>query len=251
MIVTAYKTPKIVVGSDLFATLDVCLSKLQKESIVVVTSKIVSICQGRVIKNDGTVDKRKLIRREAQLYMEEENSTKWGIVLTVKNDTLIASSGIDESNGNGYFILWPKNLQKTAAGIWNHLRKKHHVKRSGVIICDSHTTPLRWGVTGIGIGWCGFEPLNNYINTPDIFGRKLHVTKASVMDGLAAAAVAVMGEGNEQTPLAVITDVPFVRFTDRPPTPSEIKALHISMTEDIFSPLVNSPLWKKGGQKLR
>ncbi len=52
MIVTAYKTPKIVVGSDLFATLDACLPKLQEGMVVVVTSKIISICQGRVVKND-------------------------------------------------------------------------------------------------------------------------------------------------------------------------------------------------------
>lgn len=249
MIVTAYKTSKIVVGSDLFKILDSYLPKIHEKSLVVITSKIVSICQGRVVKNDGTIDKRRLIRREAQLYMEEENLTKWGIVLTVKNDTLIASSGIDESNGNGYFILWPKDIEKTASAIWNYVRAKHHLKHMGVIIADSHTTPLRWGVTGIGIGWCGFEPLNNYIGQPDIFGRLLHVTKASVLDGLASSAVLVMGEGKEQTPLSVITDVPFVRFTDHPPTRTEIKALHISMKEDIFSPLLNTPLWKNGGDR--
>lgn len=248
MIVRAFRTPKIIVGANLFQVLDTCLPKLTEKSVVVVTSKIVSIYQGRVVKNDGSIDKHDLIRRESQLYMEEENVKKWGIVLTVKNDTLIASSGIDESNGNGYFILWPKDVEKTTSDIWKYLRVNHHLKHVGVIITDSHTTPLRWGVTGIGIGWCGFEPLNSYIDTPDIFGRNLHVTKAGVLDGLAAAAVTVMGEGNEQTPLSVITDVPFVRFTDRPPTRTEIKALHISMKEDIFSPLVNSPLWKKGGQ---
>ncbi len=248
MIVTAYNTPKIVVGSDLLKTLDTCLPRLTENSVVVVTSKIISICQGRVIKNDGTIDKHDLIHREAQLYMEEQNSRKWGITLTVKNDTLIASSGIDESNGNGYFILWPENIPKTASDIWNHLRATYHLKHVGVIISDSHTTPLRWGVTGIGIGWCGFEPLNNYIDQPDIFGRLLHVTKASVLDGLAAAAVLAMGEGKEQTPLAVIQDIPFVRFLERAPTHTEIKSLHISVTEDIFSPLINSPLWKKGGR---
>jgi len=247
MIVKAYKTPKIVVGADIFRTLDECLPKLSENSIVVITSKIISICQGRVVKNDGTIDKKDLIRRESQLYMEEENSHKWGIVLTVKNDTLIASSGIDESNGNGYFILWPKDIEKTATDIWNYLRVKQQLKHIGVIITDSHTTPLRWGVTGIGISWCGFAPLKNYIDQPDIFGRLLHVTKASVLDGLAASAVLVMGEGKEQTPLSVITDIPFVTFKNKPPSPSEIKALHISVTEDIFSPLINSPLWKKGG----
>ncbi len=248
MIVTAYKTPKIVVGSDLFATLDAYLPIIRENSIVAVTSKIVSICQGRVIKNDGSIDKHDLIHREASFYMEEENSKKWGIVLTIKNDTLIASSGIDESNGNGYLILWPKDIEKAAADIWGYLRKKHHLKHAGVIITDSHTTPLRWGVTGIGIAWSGFEPLNNYIDQPDIFGRLLHVTKANVLDGLAASAVAVMGEGKEQTPLSIVRDVPFVRFTNHPPTQKEIRALHISLQDDIFSPLVNSPLWQKGGQ---
>lgn len=249
MIVTPYKTPKIVVGSTLLPILDECLPRIEENSVVAVTSKIVSICQGRVVKNDGKTRKEDLIRRESQLYMEEENSRKWGIVLTVKNDTLIASSGIDESNGNGYFILWPEDIPKAASDIWNHLRAYYHLKHVGVIITDSHTTPLRWGVTGIGIGWCGFEPLNNYIDQPDIFGRLLHVTKASVLDGLASAAVMVMGEGKEQTPLSVITDVPLVRFLNRPPTSREITSLHISVTEDIFSPLINSPLWKKGGHK--
>lgn len=249
MIVTAYKTPKMVVGSNLFATLDACLPKLQENSILAITSKIVSICQGRVVKNDGRVDKRDLIRREAHLYMEEETPSKWGIILTVKNDTLIASAGIDESNGNGYFILWPKDIEKTASDIWSYVRTNRHLRHVGVIITDSHTTPLRWGVTGIGIGWCGFEPLNNYIDQPDLFGRLLHVTKANILEGLASSAVLVMGEGKEQTPLSVISNVPFVRFMDRKPTQAEIASLHISVTEDIFSPLVNSPLWKKGGQK--
>jgi len=249
MIVTPYRTPKIVICDDLFSILDAHLPKLPEQSVVVITSKIVSICQGRVVKNDGTVDKTALMRRESQLYMETAADQKWGIILTIKNDTLIASAGIDESNGNGYFILWPEDIAKIAADIWKHLCNVHSIKKLGVIISDSHTTPLRWGTSGIGIGWCGFDPLNNYIGKPDIFGRNLHVTKSSVLDGLSAAAVAVMGEGEEQTPLAVISDLPFVHFTAKPPTAEEIAAFHISLKEDIFSPLIDSPLWKKGGQK--
>jgi putative folate metabolism gamma-glutamate ligase len=249
MIVQSYKTPKIVAPANLFDVLDAHLPKLQEKSVVVVTSKIIAICQGRVVKNDGTVNKEELIRKESALYMQDPAVEKWGIILTVKNDTLIASAGIDESNGNGYFILWPQDIPKTCAEIWEHLRQKHGIKELGVIMSDSHTTPLRWGTTGIGIGWCGFSPLNSYIDTPDIFGRNLHVTKASVLDGLAAAAVAVMGEGKEQTPLAVISDVPFVSFTQLPPTDEEIKAFHISIADDIFAPIINSPKWQKGSAK--
>ncbi len=247
MDVHAYTTPKIVVGDNLFKILDHALPKLSEKSVVVVTSKIVSICEGRVVKNDGTVDKRELIHKEAQYYMEEECLPKYGIILTVKNDTLIASAGIDESNGNGYFILWPKDPAVSAITIWKYLRARNHIKNLGVIVSDSRTIPLRWGTLGLGIGWCGFEPLNNYIDAPDIFGRKLHVTKSSVLDGLAAAAVFVMGEGNEQTPLAIISDIPMVHFLRHPPTKKEQKNIHISLAEDIYSPLTNSKKWKKGG----
>lgn len=249
MIVEAFKTSPITVGSVLFPILDSYLPAIREESVVVITSKIISICQGRVIKNDGSINKRDLIHRESELYMEEEANMRWGIVLTVKNDTLIASAGIDESNGNGFFILWPQNAFGTASEIWTHIRKRNGIKKLGVIISDSHTTPLRWGTSGIGIAWCGFKPLHSYIDKPDIFGRILHVTRASVLDGLSAAAVAVMGEGREQTPLAVITEAPFISFTGSPPTDKEIREFHISLKDDIYAPITNSPLWKKGGQK--
>ncbi len=249
MIVQSYKTPKITAPANLFDILDANLPRLKEKSVVVVTSKIVSICQGRVVKNDGTVNKEELIRKESALYMQDPAVEKWGIILTVKNDTLIASAGIDESNGNGYFILWPQDIPEICTHIWKHLREKHQVKDLGVIISDSHTTPLRWGTTGIGIGWCGFSPLNNYIDTPDIFGRNLHVTRASILDGLSAAAVAVMGEGREQTPLAVISDIPFVSFSEVPPSKEEIKDFHISLAEDIFAPLIDSAKWQKGDAK--
>src|SRR3990170_7458848 len=120
MIVTAYKTKKVVTGSQLLPLLDKYLPRLQEQSVVVVTSKIISICQGRVVKNDGSVDKKRLIQCEADLYMEDAANEKWGIILTVKNDTLVASAGIDESNGNGYFILWPEDPPRAAREIWQH-----------------------------------------------------------------------------------------------------------------------------------
>ncbi len=247
MEISAYRTPKVIVGDDLFTLLDRHLPKIHEKSIVVVTSKIISICEGNVIKNDGTVDKNALIHKESDFFIDDELTRRYGITLTVKNDTLIASAGIDESNGNGYFILWPKNVMKTAGNIWDYLRKRDGLDQLGVIITDSRTIPMRWGTLGVGIGWCGFDALHDYIGSRDIFGRKLKVTKSSVLDGLAAAAVLVMGEGNEQTPLAVISDGPMVRFTDHKPTKEETAALHISLSEDIYAPLTDSPRWQKGG----
>jgi F420-0:gamma-glutamyl ligase len=88
--------------------------------------------------------------------------------------------------------------------------------------------------------------LKSYIGTPDIFGRPLHFEKTNVADSLATASVVVMGEGNEQTPLAVISDVPFVEFQDKNPTQEELEGLHIELEDDVFAPLLTSVEWKKG-----
>lgn len=247
MIVSPIKTKPILPGDDLYGILDKYLPKLHEGDILAVTSKIVSICQGSVVKNDGKTDKLALIRQEADTYLDLPLSETYGMTITIKNDMLVANSGIDESNGNGNFILLPRDPFGVASAIWRYLRKKYHVEKFGVIITDTHTVPLQWGTRGRSIAWCGIEPLKNYIGEPDIFQKLLHATKASIIDSLAAAAVAVMGEGNEQTPLALIRDFPFATFMSRPPTQKEINALELSIDDDIYAPLLTSVEWKKGG----
>jgi len=160
---------------------------------------------------------------------------------------LAVNAGIDESNGNGYYLLWPDDPQKSVNDVRIYLEKRFGHQNYGVIMTDSKTTPLRWGVTGITLAHSGFRALNNYIGEPDIFGKKLRVTKVNVMDGLAAGAVLNMGEGNEQTPLAVITDLPFVSFTGRDPSEPELKELHIPLDEDIYGAVLQAAPWQKGG----
>lgn len=244
MKIKTYKTVKILSNQNLFSILDSSLPKLQEKDIVVVTSKIVSICQGTVVKK--TVDKQALIRQEAEKYIEEPSISRFHVTLTIKEGILIANSGIDESNANGLFVLWPKKVCKVTQEIWKHLRKKHSLKQLGILITDSRLIPLRWGTLGIGLSWCGFEPLKDYIGQPDIFGRKLRVTKQNIIDGLAAAAGTVMGEGNEQTPIAVIREAS-VKFQDRPPLQEEIASMRIDLKEDMYAPLIDSPKWKRGG----
>ncbi|MBI5620756.1 coenzyme F420-0:L-glutamate ligase [Candidatus Gottesmanbacteria bacterium] len=246
MNIIAIKTKPIVPGDDLLTILDHDILKLHDGDVLAVTSKIVSICQGAVASNDGSIDKLDLIKKEADAYLDIPLSQTYGVTITIKNSMLVANTGIDESNGNGYFILWPRNPFASAAAIWTHLRQKFTIHHLGVIITDSHMVPLQWGTRGRAIAWCGFEPLKNYIGTPDIFGKNLHATKASVIDGLAAAAVSIMGEGNEQTPLAIIQDMPPISFLDRPPTKKEIDALTIAPKDDIYAPLLTSVEWKKG-----
>lgn len=247
MEITAYKTKPVIKGDNLFDILDISLPPLQNGDIVVITSKVVSICQGRLKEATTDEEKFKLIRQEAQYIIENDATRKYHLALTVTNNILIPNSGIDESNGNAYYILWPTDPMSVAKDTWSHLKTIHNINTLGIIITDSHTTPLRWGTTGIGIAWCGFHALNNYIGTPDIFGRPLEVTKANVLDGLAAAAVVVMGEGNEQTPLAIIKNATCARFSKKPPTKEEIDALPISLDDDIYSPILTPAPWEKGG----
>jgi F420-0:gamma-glutamyl ligase len=74
----------------------------------------------------------------------------------------------------------------------------------------------------------------------------MEVTKANILDGLAAAAVAVMGEGSEQTPIAVIRDTPFVTFVERPPSEKEINDMRIPLELDLYAPILSSVSWQKG-----
>lgn len=245
MKVTGIKTHKITIkDTNLFSVLDKYVPKLKEGSILAVTSKIVSICQGNVIKI-GDVDKQELVEREAEYYLDPKENI-YGFALTIKNSTLVPTAGIDESNANGYYVLWPEDSQKTVNEIREHFKKKFSLKNIGVVITDSTTRPLRWGVGGIALAHSGFSALNDYIGTKDIFGKEMKVTKVGVMDGLAASSVLVMGEGKEQTPLAVIEDIPFVEFCDRNPTKKELDDLVISMKEDLYAPILTKASWKKG-----
>lgn len=244
MNINFYKTSKIKPNDDLYEMLDEYLPKIKERNIVVITSKIVSICQKRIIKKEN-INKEKLVYKESDYYLDKKYPKPYGYILTIKNNILIPNAGIDESNGNNNLILWPSEIQKATENIWEHLKRKHKVKMLGVIITDSKTTPLRWGTTGVCLSWCGIEALKNYIGTPDIFGNTLKVTKSNIVDGLAASAVLGMGEGNEQTPLAIIKDVPFVKFQNRIPSKKEINQIKLNINEDLYSPILCSVKWRK------
>lgn len=249
MIIKAIKTHKITDrDTNIFNIIDSYINKLEENSILVITSKIISITEGNIQKiNPATEqrDKEKFVKEESEFYLDKDEN-QYGFYLTITQNLLIPTAGIDESNGNGYFILWPKNPYKTANEIRNHLCEKFGVQNIGVIITDSKTTPLRWGTTGVAIAHSGFAALNNYMGTPDLFDRTMRVTKANVVDGLAAGAVAIMGEGQEQTPLAVISELTNVEFTNRDTTEEEIKHLRIDIDDDVYAPILKRAKWIKG-----
>jgi len=106
----------------LFDILDKYLPSLKEGSIVAITSKIISICEGRVAKI-GEADKKELVEKEAEYFLSPEKS-KYNVTLAIKGNLLIPTAGIDESNGNGYYILWPENPQKTANEVRKYLRER-------------------------------------------------------------------------------------------------------------------------------
>jgi len=242
--VTPIKTPPVYVHDNLFDVIKNNLKDIKEESVLVVTSKIVALSQGRIASPEK-VERDDLIPQEADYYLPREFN-KYGFCLSVKNSTLIASAGIDQSNANGDFVLWPENIQAAANEIREFLIEQFKLKKVGVIITDSHVLPLRWGTHGTSLAHSGFLALNNYIGKPDIFGRLLKVSQANIAEGLASAGVVVMGEGNEQTPLCLIEEVGFVQFQDRNPSQEELEFLKISIEDDIYAPLLTSVKWITG-----
>lgn len=220
--------------------------KLKEGSILVITSKIVSIWQGKCVKLEDVKDKDDLIRKEAELYLPREKVPKGWVMLTMKHDIMIPTAGIDESNANGYYILWPEKPFETAKKIYNFIKKEYRIKKFGVIISDSHTVPLRWGTMGIALSCWGFWPLKDYRGTKDIFGRVMKISQLNIADSLATAGVLAMGEGKEQTPIAIIEDIPFVKFGNFDFLKKN--PLAISRKRDIYGPLLNAITWKRGGK---
>ena len=246
MIVRTVRTDKIVAGGlTIFELLDKYLNGLKEGSVVAITSKIIAVCEGRVVPI-GSIHKEELIKNESQQYLPASLS-KYGISFSITKNSLIPMAGIDESNGNGSYILWPKKPQQSANEIREYLVRRFGLKKVGVIITDSSVMPLRYGTIGIVVAHSGFLAANDYRGKLDLFGRPFKVSISSVAGGLAAAAALQMGEGTEQTPIAIIEDLPFIQFQSRNPSQKELADFYIPISgDDLFAPFLQNAPWQKG-----
>jgi dihydrofolate synthase / folylpolyglutamate synthase len=250
MTIQPIKTGKIPIAEqNLFRLLDRHVAALEERTVMVISSKLVAICQGRFVRCHAA-DKQALIESEADSFLPPD-SNRHHVALTITSRRLIPSAGIDESNADGYYILWPSDPQGAANAIRSSLRDRVSRTQVGVIITDSTTAPLRCGVTGMALAHSGFLALNDYVGARDVFGRPLRMTKANVADALAAAAVLAMGEGNERTPLAIITEIPFVTFQNRDPSETELEVLRIKPEDDLYAPLLQAVRWRRGAKAIR
>jgi F420-0:gamma-glutamyl ligase len=244
MIVNAIKTDRVRPGAEpLLAFLDRSLPSFEERSILAITSKIVALCEGRFISKGAGLPEG-IMAAEADYYLPRTES-RYGVPLTIVDNAFIARAGLDTSNTSGYYSLLPKDSYATAKEVRAYLAQRFGVNDVGVIIVDSHSSPLRRGVTGVAIGWSGFEALKNYEHVPDIFGH-LFTTHANHVDALATTASLVMGDGDEQTPLALITHIGNVNFKAGSPTAAALKFFKPKLEDDLFAPLMAYSRLRKG-----
>ncbi len=241
MHIRAVRTKLIRPGDDLIAAIQGRVRKMREGSVLAVTSKAVSLWEGRFMPKRKGVTLEKLVREEADAFdglhrtdrFDRTDRLVWKSKycwLALTQGMLIPNAGVDESNAFGGFILWPKDSFASAQRMHNALARHYKVKNFGVLITDSWPMPLRRGVAGIALGYYGFKGLKNYIGKKDLMGRRLRMSTVSVADCLASAAVLAMGEGSERTPMALIEDAP-VQFTRKRVNKKE---LHIPAGEDVY-----------------
>jgi len=210
---------------------------VQERMVIAVTSKIVSLAENRLVSKASVADKTELIRKESDVFLGEVG---YGCSLTIKEGLFIPSAGIDESNSvNGDYILYPKDPFASAKNLWQQLRAHWKLRELGLLLTDSHTSPLRKGVTGICLSYWGFEPVKNLVGTSDLFGRELKMTNINMADALSCAAVLMMGEGREQQPLALLNGAD-CRFTENT-NPADLRMpLHDDLYYPFFKGLIDS-----------
>jgi coenzyme F420-0:L-glutamate ligase len=169
---------------------------------------IVNLCNVKVSKKAKMLAiKCYMDAKMAELVLRESDHIVKGMpgfLLATKDGMIAPNAGIDKSNvPKGCAILYPHHPFEVA----EKLRQKFLVRfgiRVGVVIADSRLMPTRIGTTGVAISCAGFEPIEDLRGKRDLFGNILRVTFKAVADGLATMGVAIMGESDESTPVAII-----------------------------------------------
>ncbi len=179
--------PEIANGADLAGLIAGAVPTLADGDIVVVTSKIISKAEGRVIQ----ADREQAIDKETVRVVARRGPAR---IVETRQGLVLAAAGVDNSNTlPGTVALLPEDPDCSA----RRLRKALHERAGiavGVIITDTMGRPWRVGQTDTAIGAAGFMPLRDHRGEADTFGMPLEVTLAAVADEIAAAADLVKGK---------------------------------------------------------
>jgi coenzyme F420-0:L-glutamate ligase / coenzyme F420-1:gamma-L-glutamate ligase len=184
--------PEVRPGDRLAPMLAAC-AELADGDVVVVTQKVVSKAEGRMVSVDpddsaayaAVIEAEcvRILRRRGDLVIAE---TAAGFVC--------ANAGVDRSNvPDGFVTLLPVDADRSARRIRDGLRAAPGVE-VGVIVSDTFGRTWRRGVTDVAIGCAGIAAIVDLRGTTDALGRALEVTEVAVADELAAAAELVMGK---------------------------------------------------------
>lgn len=165
----------------------------QDGDVLVVTHKIVSKAEGRVVEVTGDEDsfKRALVESEAVSIVRRRGGL---LIAETKHGFICANAGVDRSNAEpGTMILLPEDPDRSAHRIRTKLQRRIGIDLP-VIISDTFGRPWRRGLTDIAIGVSGLEAVVDLKGTTDWTGQELHVTEVAVADEIASAADLVMGK---------------------------------------------------------
>jgi coenzyme F420-0:L-glutamate ligase/coenzyme F420-1:gamma-L-glutamate ligase len=188
--------PEIAAGADLARLISEGAPDLRDGDIVVVTSKIVSKAEGRVVRED----RERAIDGEAVRVVARRGQTR---IVETRHGLVLAAAGVDSSNTPpGTVVLLPEDPDGTARRLRKALGERRGVS-VGVIITDTMGRPWRTGQTDAAIGAAGLAPLRDHRGQADTFGNTLEVTLAAVADEIAAATDLVKGK-TTGVPVAIV-----------------------------------------------
>jgi coenzyme F420-0:L-glutamate ligase/coenzyme F420-1:gamma-L-glutamate ligase len=188
--------PEIASGADLAALIAAAAPALADGDIIVVTSKIVSKAEGRVIR----ADRERAIDEETVRVVARRGPAR---IVETRHGLVLAAAGVDNSNTvPGTVALLPEDPDGSARRLRKALREWAGAT-VGVIITDTMGRPWRVGQTDTAIGAAGMAPLRDHRGQVDTFGIPLEVTLAAVADEIAAAADLVKGK-TSGIPVAIV-----------------------------------------------
>lgn len=221
--------PEFRPGDDLGAALSAAAPWLRDGDVVVVTSKVVSKCEGRLVpapEDDEERDRlrRKLVDDEAVRVLARKERT---LITENRLGLIQAAAGVDGSNvGRTELALLPLDPDASAAALRAGLRARLGVTVA-VVITDTMGRAWRNGQIDAAVGTAGLAVLHNYSGAVDRHGNELVVTEVAVADEIAAAADLVKGK---------LTAMPVAVVRGLNPVDDGSTARHLvrAGTEDLF-----------------
>ena len=174
--------------------------------VVVVTQKIVSKAEGRIVPIDegDPAAKQELVARESVRILRRRGDL---VISETRHGFVCANAGVDLSNvAEGTAALLPDDPDRSARRIRAGLRASLGTD-VGVIVSDTFGRPWRRGVTDVAIGCAGVAAVVDLKGTTDAGGRELVATEICIVDELASAAELVMGKARG-VPVAIVRGVP-------------------------------------------